>query len=133
MFFLSSTVCFVHTRRYKEINSRTFSEVHQFVKKLNIMPVLDRHTELASMIQEKSAMDENFLKRLRCEQDLLDGRGIDAACEYVFARPLPLPLSYSVNEIRRPGKTQKKRPNDGKTFATDTCFRSPTGVCLCVC
>ena len=27
---------------YQEINSRTFSEVHQFVKKLNIMPVLDR-------------------------------------------------------------------------------------------
>ena len=67
---------------YKEINSRTFSEVHQFVKKLNIMPVLDRHTELASLIQERSAMDEGFLRRLRCEQDLLDGRGIDAACEY---------------------------------------------------
>jgi len=73
----------LHMREeYKEINSRTFSEVHQFVKKLNIMPVLDRHTELASMIQEKSAMDEGFLKRLRCEQDLLDGRGVDAACEY---------------------------------------------------
>ncbi|QDZ22765.1 vacuolar protein-sorting-associated protein [Chloropicon primus] len=73
----------MHMREeYKEINSRTFSEVHQFVKQLNIMPVLDRHTELASLIQERSAMDERFLKRLRCEQDLLDGRGIDSACEY---------------------------------------------------
>lgn len=62
---------------YQDINSRTFSEVHQFVKKLNIMPVLDRHTELASLLQGKTVMAEDFLKRLRCEQDLLDGRGID--------------------------------------------------------
>ena len=41
---------------YQDINSRTFSEVHQFVKKLNIMPVLDRHTELASLLQGKTVM-----------------------------------------------------------------------------
>ena len=73
----------MHMREeYQDINTKGFSEVHQFVKKLNIMPVLDRHTELASLIQEKSAMDEKFLRRLRCEQDLLDGRGVDQACEY---------------------------------------------------
>jgi len=73
----------MHMREeYQDINTKGFSEVHQFVKKLNIMPVLDRHTELASLIQEKSAMDEKFLRRLRCEQGLLDGRGVDQACEY---------------------------------------------------
>ncbi len=46
--------------------------------------------------------------------------------QYVLSTPLHStllyaapPLSYSVNEVRRPGKARKKRPNDGKKGTTN--------------
>ncbi len=45
--------------------------------------------------------------------------------------PTSLPsLSFSMSEVRRPGRSRKKRPNDGKIgVETDRAFC----VCVCVC
>ncbi len=66
----------------------------------------------------------------------------ECVCPVMYVRfPLSLSLSLSlcsVNEVRRPGRTREKRPNDGKTQAnrrlTDSSLSfSLSLLCVCVC
>eukprot|EP00899_Mesostigma_viride_P017161 jgi/Mesvir1/25446/Mv01717-RA.1 len=71
------------------------SELHRFVRKLNTLPEIQRHTQLAETIA-KAARSPSFAERISTEQSLLDSVDFDAACvavEDCVARQEPMHLA----------------------------------------
>ena len=66
---------------YKGLDQSSISNMKDFVKKLNRLPEMQKHTEIAERLTTLTT-GGRFLARLRHEQALLDCQGVDAACEY---------------------------------------------------
>ncbi|CAI6001439.1 unnamed protein product [Closterium sp. NIES-64] len=61
---------------------QTVSELKDFVKKLNVLPELTRHTNLAGHISQVTNRPA-FGALISTEQAILEARSIDSACEYI--------------------------------------------------
>ncbi|CAI5522763.1 unnamed protein product [Closterium sp. Naga37s-1] len=61
---------------------QTVSELKDFVKKLNVLPELTRHTNLAGHISQVTNRPA-FGALISTEQTILEARSIDSACEYI--------------------------------------------------
>jgi len=66
---------------YKGLDQSSISNMKDFVKKLNRLPEMQKHTEIAERLTTLTT-GGRFLARLRHEQALLDCQGVEAACEY---------------------------------------------------
>lgn len=62
--------------------NQSVSDLKDFVKKLNALPEMTRHTNLAQHLSTFTTKT-SFLNRLGVEQSLVEGRNFDAAFEYV--------------------------------------------------
>ncbi|GJP51915.1 hypothetical protein CLOM_g11043 [Closterium sp. NIES-68] len=61
---------------------QTVSELKDFVKKLNVLPELTRHTNLAQHISQFTNRPA-FGTLISTEQSILEARSIDSVCEYI--------------------------------------------------
>ena len=66
---------------YNDLDQSSMTKMKEFVKKLNRLPEMQKHTEIAEHLTEVTTQ-RAFLTRLRHEQDLIDQHGVDAACEF---------------------------------------------------
>eukprot|EP00192_Tetraselmis_astigmatica_P009005 CAMPEP_0117660092 /NCGR_PEP_ID=MMETSP0804-20121206/6782_1 /TAXON_ID=1074897 /ORGANISM="Tetraselmis astigmatica, Strain CCMP880" /LENGTH=621 /DNA_ID=CAMNT_0005466795 /DNA_START=43 /DNA_END=1908 /DNA_ORIENTATION=+ len=61
-------------------DTKTVGEMKDFVKKLNSLPELNRHTQIADLLGQ-STRKPGFTAKLKVEQSLLDGYSVDAIAE----------------------------------------------------
>eukprot|EP00850_Spirogloea_muscicola_P018861 SM000177S03194 [mRNA] locus=s177:293522:299055:+ [translate_table: standard] len=80
---------------YAEVttSNQSVSDLKDFVKKLNSLPEMTRHTNLAQHLGSLTFQEPSFRGRLSIEQTLVEGHNYDAAFEFVeelIARQSPL-------------------------------------------
>ncbi len=103
-------VCFQLSARYKSYEKalQAFKEAYRYAQKSRGM--------------EKEMHLESLKRRMDVIERFVQARHvISEDPEYVLLSTLSLSYSlalYSVNEVRRPGRMRKKRPNDGKMLVT---------------
>eukprot|EP00236_Picocystis_salinarum_P003029 CAMPEP_0183833140 /NCGR_PEP_ID=MMETSP0807_2-20130328/5875_1 /TAXON_ID=88271 /ORGANISM="Picocystis salinarum, Strain CCMP1897" /LENGTH=598 /DNA_ID=CAMNT_0026079015 /DNA_START=25 /DNA_END=1821 /DNA_ORIENTATION=- len=68
--------------RGASLENQTVSELKNFVKKIQNLPELQRHVLLADKLAHATKR-KSFVGRLQAEQQALEGRNLEATCEYL--------------------------------------------------
>lgn len=68
--------------RGASLESQSVSELKKFVKKIQNLPEVQKHVLLADQLA-RATKKKSFVGRLQAEQQALEGRNLDATCEYL--------------------------------------------------
>eukprot|EP00245_Coleochaete_scutata_P001569 TRINITY_DN11946_c0_g1_i1.p1 TRINITY_DN11946_c0_g1~~TRINITY_DN11946_c0_g1_i1.p1 ORF type:complete len:607 (+),score=112.22 TRINITY_DN11946_c0_g1_i1:84-1904(+) len=69
--------------RTTDRQAQSVSDLKEFVKKLNVLPEMTRHTNIAQHLTATYTTKPAFLSRLHMEQTLVEGRSLDVTLEYI--------------------------------------------------
>eukprot|EP00873_Tetraselmis_striata_P024411 jgi/Tetstr1/444675/TSEL_032523.t1 len=74
---------------------KTVSEMKDFVKKLNTLPEMNRHTNIADILS-KATRSTGFMDKLKVEQAILDGYSADSVAEQLEEMMFQMESPWSV-------------------------------------